>query len=426
MIEAEQGVIGSVLIDNKILSTLIETGLVPEMFESDMCGEAYRKMLAMYDSSQMITAASLSAEMEDQKFDKEAWMYTLQNCLNQVATSIEGKVFAKIVITEWRCRTTRMLFQRADLRPSAIDNTIGNVITALEEIAQNVESPVKSMKKVVEDNKANYFTDTREQGVNLGFQRVDETLGGMEKGNVTVIAARPKVGKSAFATQIISELAKKCKVGYFNLEMGEPEVYERVIARYSGIELRRIRRALNFTNDEKERFDRANEEVSALNIDIISGAQTVSRLKALCKHQNYDVVVIDYMQLLQTERNYGNRAAEVGQISADIKRMAMELKTHIIALSQLNRTHNETAEPRLEDLRESGAIEQDASNVIFLWNISKKDKSQKGLKIAKNRQGEEAKYRYEFDGKHMTFREIGELADEDEDDFTMADENPFA
>jgi len=421
MNDAEREIIGSVLINNSVMSQMIEAGLTPDMFLNVDYKETYKIMLSLYDKGEAITPVTMAASLND----SEGWGNLFRDVLSQTSTSFYAKEDCKVVMASWRSRMAKRLFENADFSTSSIDGTIGNLITSLEELRNNSESPVHSIKKIVDDNSGNYFNPNREQGIRFGFKLLDECLGGLDTGNVTVIAARPKVGKSAFATQIIAQLSAYGKVGYFNLEMGESEVYERMISRYSGIDLRRIRRALEFTGNERERFQKANEDVSKLAIDVISGAQTISRIKALAKHQGYACIVIDYMQLVKSEKDYGNRTAEVGQISADIKRLAMELKTRVIALAQLNRTHNEFKEPMLEDLRESGAIEQDASNVIFLWRPGK-DPESRGVKVAKNRQGEEAKYAYSFDGAHMEFKEIGIMEDRAEggDDFEYT-VNPF-
>ena len=135
----------------------------------------------------------------------------------------------------------------------------------------------------------------------------------------------------------------------------------------------------------------------------------MSEIRQLCKNQNYDIIVIDYLQLVKADKTYANRASEVGDISKAIKALSTELNVPIILLSQLNRVSEsrETKEPTMADLRESGDIEQDASNIILLWNVSE-DRRHKGLKVEKQRQGEPMKEGIDFDGDHMTFIESNE------------------
>ena len=147
-----------------------------------------------------------------------------------------------------------------------------------------------------------------------------------------------------------------------------------------------------------------------MDILISSGTKSVSEIRNECRHQELDCIIIDYLQLVRADTRYQSRASEVGAISKAIKALAMELNVPIIALSQLNRTSEmrETKEPTMGELREAGDIEQDASIIILLWNLDNEDKTRKGLKVDKNRQGELGKIVYRFDGNEMRFQETEE------------------
>ena len=200
------------------------------------------------------------------------------------------------------------------------------------------------------------------------------------------------------------------RIGFYNLEMSEKQVYERLLSNQSGIRLNRIRRAIQFLGDEKERFERANQTLGKMDILISSGTKSVSEIRNECRHQELNCIIIDYLQLVRADTRYQSRASEVGAISKAIKALAMELNVPIIALSQLNRTSEmrETKEPTMGELREAGDIEQDASIIILLWNLDNEDKTRKGLKVDKNRQGELGKIVYRFDGNEMRFQETEE------------------
>lgn len=179
----------------------------------------------------------------------------------------------------------------------------------------------------------------------------------------------------------------------------------------SGVFVNRIRRAVRFLGDEKERFEMANKSLSKFQILISSGTKTISQIRNECRHQELDCIVIDYLQLVKADVRYQSRASEVGAISKAIKALAMELNIPIIALSQLNRTSEmrDTKEPTMGELREAGDIEQDASIIILLWNLDSEDKTRKGLKVDKNRQGETGRIVYRFDGGKMRFCETDEI-----------------
>ena len=223
-------------------------------------------------------------------------------------------------------------------------------------------------------------------------------------------------------TNHFSELGKR--IGYFNLEMPENQIYERFVSAVSGIGLTRIKRAINFTGDEKPRFDRANEILETKDqIVVTTGSQTVNSIKSLCKNAGYDIIIVDYLQLIKPEGRYrGNRFAEVGEISHALKGIATDLNIPVIVLSQLNRASvgREDKEPTMSELRESGDIEQDASVIILLWNLDDEGKK-KGCKIEKNRQGKTGTVKMEFNGDQMKFVELTDV-----NGFEPIDDTPFS
>ena len=405
---AEQGVIGCVLIDNNSLYDVYNK-LKPEMFVSEFCQDCYAEMLAMYDRGENINILSLSQVLENRKLDSTDISICLKECISSAPTTVMIKSYADSVIKMWRSRVAKELFNHISFAPKDIDDTISEILTRFEELQGNLEVRSKSLKQIVKENKGNYFNEhVGENLVKTGFYELDDCLGGLEGGDVTVIGARPGVGKSAIVTQIIGQMAKKGhRVGYFNLEMNESQVYERFVSRLAELSLTRVRRAKSFLGGEEEAFNRANEEMSGYDVIISTGSKSVSEVKAESRHQRFDVIIIDYLQLIKADRRYANRASEVGDISKAIKALASELHVPIILLSQLNRVseQKETKEPTMAELRESGDIEQDASNIILMWNVSEKSNAFKGLKVEKQRQGETMKEGLKFDGEHMEFEE---------------------
>lgn len=413
MNEAEQGVIGCVLIDNSSLYDVYNK-LKPEMFASEFAQDCYAEMLSMYDRGEQISIVSLSQSLENHKWDSSDISSCLGDCLYSAPTSVMIKSYADSVIKMWRSRTAKELFRHISFAPKDIDSTISEVLARFEELQGSKDVRSKSLKQIVKENKGNYFNEhVGENLVKTGFYKLDDCIGGLEGGDITVIGARPGVGKSAIVTQMIGQMAKKgYRVGYFNLEMNESQVYERFVSRLAELSLTRVRRAKKFLGGEEEAFNKANEEMSGYDVVISTGSKSISEVRAESRHQQFDVIVIDYLQLIKAERRYANRASEVGDISKAIKALTMELHVPIILLSQLNRVseHNETKEPTMAELRESGDIEQDASNIILMWNVSE-NRSFKGLKVEKQRQGETMKEGLQFDGDHMKFIERQESFD---------------
>lgn len=416
MLENEQNIIGAILLDNEALDKVCEK-IKPEMFQSSLYREIYREMLDMYDSGQDIDFTLVAQRLEDRERSREFLMKELLECMEVTPTSAFIKNYADVLVNDWRSRAVSERLRVVDTTPNNINDTIGDLITFFEGLVENKVIKDKTFEEIVKENRDNYFKDTVGQSnIKTGFYNVDELIGGLEGGDVTIIAARPGCGKSAFATQIVENIAKKgFNVGYFNLEMRESQVYERLVSH--GIShkdgLTRLRRAKAFQNDsEKEEFERINDRLSQYKGRVISDCFSVRAIRSKCRHRNFDVVVIDYMQLIESDKRHNSRNEEVGAISRAIKKLAMELNIHIIVLSQLNRASEgrRDKEPTPAELRESGAIEQDASNIIMIWNLNNDEPCiYKGVAIKKSRQSKTGKIGMTFDGAHMVFNErIGE------------------
>lgn len=407
MIETEKQVIGSILMEPECLEKVYGI-LKPEMFTNQFYADTYQNMLAMYDMGEDITVVTLSNRLESKERPKSNISKSLMETVKETTTSAVIGHCADELINEFKSKQVQKLLGTVSYLPNDIEKSIGYLITELEAMRENRDSTCKTMKQIVEKYKCNYFCEREQVGVKTGFFKLDDMFGCLEPGDITVVAARPGVGKSALVTQIIGQMAERGKkVGYFNLEMLESQVYERFVSRMAEMELTRIRRAKQFLKDEERKFNTANDKLSDYDVTISTGSKTIGEIKNLSRHQNFDCIVIDYLQLLKPEKRNAMRSVEVGEISRATKELATQLRTHVILLSQLNRTseRTETKEPEISELRESGDIEQDASNIILIWNLVKDNFKAKGLKVGKNRMGTLGKLGYEFDGEHMMFRE---------------------
>lgn len=410
MIEAENGIIGCVLFNNECIED-VSKKLKPEMFADEIAADCYREMLDLYDRHGVIDIVPLSQALESAKYDSGTVMEYLKTCVNSNVTSVLAPGYADAIEKEWKSRTVKQIFEKMSLLPKDIDQSITDALILLEELIRVDDTKARTLADIIQENTGNYFVENKnEDAVKLGFYQIDDTIGCLELGDVTVIGARPAVGKSALATQIMVNMAKSGKnVCLFNLEMKDTQIYERIFANASAnIDLTRLRRAKSFLNGEEQEFTETNDKISKLPITIATGINKVSEMKSIAKQTKCDVVIVDYLQLIRSEKFYANRASEVGEISKSVKQMAMQLNIPVILLSQLNRKSelDETREPQMSELRESGDIEQDASNILLIWNVSTATTSYKAIKIAKNRQGELTKVGMEYTGRHMMFREF--------------------
>ena len=407
---AEKTVIGCLLMDNKELHRIYDL-LKPDMFQDPVLKEIYREIVKLYDIGQPANLVTITQGVESESYTREYITQVLRDCALLPYTSTELKSYAESVVRDYKAEVFRNILTRTQVTAAGVEYQIEDTIQELEALKRSEKNKSKKLTAIVSEYQDQYFQERKEEKLYTGFSKLDEITGGLEGGDVIVIGARPGVGKSAFTSQIILEMAKAGKrIGFYNLEMSEKQVYERLLSNQSGIRLNRIRRAIQFLGDEKERFESANQMLGKMDILISSGTKSVSEIRNECRHQELDCIIIDYLQLVRADTRYQSRASEVGAISKAIKALAMELNVPIIALSQLNRTSEmrETKEPTMGELREAGDIEQDASIIILLWNLDNEDKTRKGLKVDKNRQGELGKIVYRFDGNEMRFQETEE------------------
>ena len=429
-IMAEQSVIGSLLMDQECIADVYSI-LEPQMFTDELFGKVYHEYQKAYDNHYDLSFSDIEQKLRSDSFPSEIIVEQLKTCLSSTITSVFIKRDADVIVNDYKAYRLDKFLNTIKVSPTNLKEQIRALQEELEVLQDNRQDKSKTLADITKENKDNYFKEKEVNPLNIGFDKLDDMLGGLEGGDLIVIGARPAVGKSALVTQIASNLSKQGKrIGFYNLEMQNKQVYERFIVSESGIGLTRLRRAINFLGDEKERFDKANETLEKSDNIVItsSGSKTVNDIRSESKHMDYDIIIIDYMQLIKSETTYrGNRAAEVGEISRSLKSLAMELNIPIIALSQLNRASEgrDTKEPAMSELREAGNIEQDASVIILLWNLDQDDRSKKGCKIEKNRQGECGKIVLKFDGNLMKFTETDQTVKEASNWKSLDDDNPF-
>ena len=383
---AEQNVVGSLLMDGDAIERVAAI-LEPEMFTSELLGRVYLEYLRGYENGYPVNLVTVRERLGSDKYPESVVAETLKECVGVTVTSAQVKSYAEAVRDDYKAAQVGKLLASTRVTAAGVNDQIGKLLTDLEALRDDKAAKAKTLAEIAAEYQDKYFCE-HPDGLKVGLPHLDDMIGGLESGDVIVIGARPAVGKSALVTQITTNLAEQGrKIGFYNLEMSDKQLYERFVASQSGLGLTRIRRAVKFLGDEEKRFKTANDALTELsNIVISTGAKTVSEIRAESRHMGFDVIVIDYLQLIRSDTFYrGNRVAEVGAISKAIKALAMELQIPIILLSQLNRASEgrETREPSMSELRESGDIEQDASVIILLWNMSEDDRSKKGCKMRK-------------------------------------------
>ena len=273
--------------------------------------------------------------------------------------------------------------------------------------AEKEETFIEQISKTGEEIEKSY-KNRNDYSLYTGISVLDDKILGLHNGELTIIGARPGVGKTTFALQIAQKIAeKKKKVAIISLEMSDVQLIQKLISKKTGVNSYKMRSG-NLIDDDWNKIAEGLGKLSDLPIRIITKAFNIQQIeKTIRKLKNkneLDLVVIDYIQLIKNQGNFSSREQQVADISRTLKLLTLELNIPIIALCQLNRNANKT-EPTLADLRESGSLEQDADNVFFLYQEKEQDTPIVDivLKIAKQRNGEIGKVYLKFNKPKSEF-----------------------
>ena len=265
-----------------------------------------------------------------------------------------------------------------------------------------------------------------------GFSKLDEILKGMSAGNLIILAARPKVGKTAFALAIATNVAMSGKtVAFYSMEMENPEIYERLLSKTAQIPMNTLidrrfqdkKRPKSIRNEELSIIEKVTTNLKTLPLKINDKPNIpVNEIRAQCRMiKNLGLIVVDYLQLMKSTKKHDNRNQEVGAISRELKILSAELGVPILCLSQLNRTNDEEKRPSPCDLRDSGEIEQNCSKLILMWCVEKNfnelgqiESKTIGVDVALNRRGTTGVTLFNFNGNYMNFIELNKKYEEHE------------
>lgn len=415
--DAERSVIGSCILSRDALNTVIDI-LKPEDFYDTGTHTVYGVITEMYASDKPVDFVTLSDELKNRGvYDRLGGDAYLAEILNRVTMTGTAGYHASLV----RDYSLRRKLIRASDKISELaykpDREIPDIISESERIIfeasqgkdETVPSPVSELSDTVfHDIETVYRSGGRKlSGYASGFEDLDRIISGFQPGSLNIIAARPSMGKTALALNIAqfggSSDRKPC-VLIFSLEMSREQLMQRMYSAESEVKLSSITSGL-MTEEEFYYVSKASERFHSKEIHISDNSElSAIEFRSKCRrfkarHPDLSLIVVDYLQLMQTGNRYrDNRNQEVSEISRMLKSVAIELECPIIALSQLSREAERRTEkkPRLSDLRDSGAIEQDADLVILLFredyyedNTSRADKydSKAELNVAKNRNG---------------------------------------
>ena len=427
---AEMCVIGAILIDEKALANVIQT-LKPEHFYFDELKAAYQAILELSSEGKSIDFVSVLKKLVAEGFyDEKQAKQMLLECANLVPSISQAETYAKTVSDSFKARKLQEIGARLAFDGVFAENVNEVADGIMSELYEVVSEQHKKQLKTVGDIGTQVFEGYSNDGQDLenrshtGFSRLDEILKGMSAGNLIILAARPKLGKTAFALSIAENVAKSGKaVAFYSLEMESSEIYERLLSKRSKIPMNTLidrrfrdkRRPQKIRDEEINKIAETIDEIYSLPIKINDNpACTVNDVRLESRLvKDLGLIVIDYLQLMRSTKRFENRNLEVGSICRELKCLASELGVPILCLSQLNRTSDESTRPSPSELRDSGSIEQDANKVILMWSIEKNlnerglvESKTIGVDVALNRRGTTGVTLFNFNGNYMNFTEL--------------------
>jgi len=436
-IEAEQSVLGSLLIDPDAMVT-VGSFLRPEDFYRETHGMVYdaiRTLNERHIAADFVTVVD-ELERRDQLETVGGASY-LSSLINAVPTSVHVEHYARII--ERQSTLRRLIAAAGQIAALAyedqgeVDQVIDKAEQLLFEVSQRrISRELVHIKELIADyyDHVEFMLEHPGEsfGLPVGFTDLDRLLGGLQKSDLIIIAARPSMGKSSLAISMAVNSAVKSNavVALFTLEMSGEQVAQRMLQGRAGIPSDKLRKG-NISELEWDHFTKASADLSEVQIfidDTPSPSPTEIRTKArrLMAEKGLDLIIIDYLQLMQaSDRRSENRVQEISYISRALKGVARDLNVPVIALSQLSRAveSRENKMPVLSDLRESGSIEQDADIVMFIYREAMYDENtERGqvtdLRIAKHRNGPTGQVQLYFDPGTTRFSDLQTVPLDDE------------
>ena len=440
--QAEQSVLGAALLQADIIPELVEL-LRPEMFYARQNGQIFAEMVRLFTAGQTVDFVTLlDAVTGEGVFESADAAKVYLTGLAETVPSISNvQAYAKIVQEKYLVRqlmgAAKDILEQsgeepdADLLLESAEQKIyeirsGRDTSALTRISSVIVDTLVNLQKIAGPDRDKYA------GIPTGFTYLDTVLTGMGRSDLIILAARPGMGKTSFALNIATNVAKKQKipVAIFSLEMTKDQLTSRILSAEAGIDSQAFRTG-KLKEEDWDDLARASEMLhdAPIYMDDTSGS-TIPEVKAKIRRINQDpsrpdigLVIIDYLQLMTSGRRTENRVQEISDITRNLKIMAKELNVPVIALSQLSRSAEKATgrsdhRPQLSDLRDSGSIEQDADVVLFLYRQAYYNSHQDGAEeqqadertaeciVAKNRHGETSTVQLGWDGAHTRFMNL--------------------
>lgn len=424
-VEAEQAVLGAMMLDHNAVIAAMEK-LTPNDFYREVHRTIFEAMEHLHHENKEIDFITLQEELRRmKKLDDVGGIEYILSLPNLVVTAANIEYHAKIVAEKALARN--LITTCTDLTAAAYDgekepeDLLDDAERKILQLSENKNrgdfSPVGAVVEETLDKITKLYENKAGlTGLPTGFRDLDRMTSGLQPSDLILVAARPSMGKTAFTLNIAQNVGVRQHktVAFFSLEMSQEQLVQRILCQISHIDSQKLRTGQLNSDEEWTRLTDACDKLYQAPIYIddtpgISVAEMRSKARRLKSEHGLDLIVVDYLQLMQG-RNAESRQQEISEISRSLKALARELKVPLIALSQLSRSveSRQDKRPMLSDLRESGALEQDADIVSFLYREDYYDKETENQHItevilAKHRNGPVGSIKLYFKGEYTLF-----------------------
>jgi replicative DNA helicase len=430
-LEAEQSVIGGILLDNQALNSVLEI-LDADAFYSEAHRKIFAAIVELYDKNEPSDLITLSNILKSKnQLDQTGGVSYLSSLADNVPSAANISHYSKIVKEKAILRrligTATEILNKSYNSAADIDTVLDEAEHAIFEISENKIRPAFSpfkdiIKESVKTIEKLYERKELVTGVPTGYEKIDDITSGLQKSDLIIIAGRPSMGKTAFALNIAQYAALEANtaVAIFSLEMSKEQLALRMLSAEARVDSQRIRRGFLGESDWPRLISAAGRLSEAQIFIDDSSAISALELKAKARRLKSEVdlglIILDYLQLMRSgSYRETSREQEISEISRSLKALAKELSVPVIALSQLNRKLEDRTNkrPQMADLRDSGAIEQDADLIAFIYRDEVYDKSEenpeKGMAeiiIGKQRNGPTGMVKLAFQDKFARFENL--------------------
>jgi replicative DNA helicase len=427
-IEAEQSVLGGLMLDSSAFDQIADRVSAEDFYRNDH-KLIFEATAGLIERNQPCDAVTLSGYLESQGLlDQVGGLSYLGSLARDTPTAANIRAYADIV------RERAVLRQLISAGDSIARNALEPEGREAREIVDDAERAVfeiaergsrgkmgfRTVKSILPEvvNRIDelYHSDGTITGVSTGFKQLDEMTSGLQPGDLIIVAGRPSMGKTTLAVNMAENaaLGSKKSVAIFSMEMSAESLTLRMISSLGRINQSNLRSG-RLQEEDWPRIDSAMTQLGAANIFVdetpgLSPTEIRARARRLKRERGLDLVVVDYLQLMQVPGNKENRATEISEISRSLKALAKELKIPVIALSQLNRGVEQRVDkkPVMSDLRESGSIEQDSDLILLIFreDFYEPNTTRKGIAdiiIAKHRNGPTGEVQLTFLGQYTKF-----------------------